>query len=95
MIVDLSIYDKDIIISVLHRLSYIFTAKLETKDNETAEIVVLNIIESFDSKGLEELIFKELNDQFLRVKINKETESMRNLILAHAFSKTKFVIESE
>lgn len=36
---------------------------------------------------------KELLDQDLRSSIKKETEGVRNLILAHAFSKTSLVNE--
>ena len=38
------------------------------------------------------MIVKELNDQILREKISQETEGVRNLILAHAFSKTNFIV---
>jgi len=91
MDVDLSIYDKDIVISVLHRLSNIFTAKLESKNDNKAEIIFVKVADGYQKENLDELIIKELNDQVLRVKISADTESVRNLILAHAFSKTDFV----
>ncbi len=49
--------------------------KIEKKTAET-------ILENFK---------KEVLDQDLREKIAKETEEVRNLILAHAFSKTSII----
>ena len=91
MNIDLSIYDKDVVISVLQRLSDIFTGKLQSKSDNKAEIIFVKVADGYEKDNLEELIIKELNDQILRIKINTETESVRNLILAHAFSKTDFV----
>ena len=91
MLIDLSIYPKDIILSVLHRLSNVFIGKLESKDKQKVKILFVKIEDGYEEKDLEELIVKELNDQILREKISKETEGVRNLILAHAFSKTNFI----
>lgn len=40
-------------------------------------------------------IRKEVLDQTLRSRIKRETEDIRNLILAHAFSRTGFVNSTE
>ena len=91
MVIDLSVYSKEVVVSVLHRLSYIFTGKLVSKDEQIAEIEFVKIENGYDKENLEELIVKELNDQILRERISQETESVRNLILAHAFSRTNFI----
>jgi His-Xaa-Ser system protein HxsD len=41
-----------------------------------------------DANGLVQNFHKEVLDQHLRMKIASETESIRHLILAHAFSRT-------
>ncbi len=41
-----------------------------------------------DADGLVQNFHKEVLDQHLRMKIASETESIRHLILAHAFSRT-------
>lgn len=91
MVIDLSVYSKEVVISVLHRLSYIFTGKLVCKDKVTAVIEFIKFEDGYDKENVRELIVKELNDQVLREKISQETEGVRNLLLAHAFSKTNFI----
>ena len=91
MVIDLSVYPKEVVISVLHRLSYVFTGKIVSKENQNVEIDFVKIEHGYVKENLEELIVKELNDQILREKISQETEDVRNLILAHAFSKTNFI----
>ncbi len=44
-----------------------------------------------ERKNLKNEFLKEVLDQDLRELINKETEPIKNLILAHAFSKTGLI----
>ena len=48
-------------------------------------------IEEVEKGEFPHSMLKELNDQILRERISQETESVRNLILAHAFSRTNFI----
>ena len=51
MVIDLSVYSKEVVISVLHRLSYIFTGKLVSKDDK-AEIEFIKIEDGYDKDNL-------------------------------------------
>ena len=90
MVIDLSVYSKEVIISVLHRLSYIFTGKLVCKDKVTAVIEFIKFEDGYDKENVRELIVKELNDQ-IKGKNKSRNRGVRNLLLAHAFSKTNFI----
>ena len=90
MFIDLSVYSKEVIISFFTDF-HIFTGKLVCKDKVTAVIEFIKFEDGYDKENVRELIVKELNDQVLREKISQETEGVRNLLLAHAFSKTNFI----
>jgi His-Xaa-Ser system protein HxsD len=56
----------------------------------------LNIDNELSSSALDAYVHnlkKEVLDQDLRLKLKAETESIRNLILAHAFSKTGLIAD--
>jgi His-Xaa-Ser system protein HxsD len=66
-------------------------------DNENGYAVEIRFGKEISLEAQESFISeftKEVLDQDLREKIKSETESYRNLILAHAFSKTT-LIENE
>jgi His-Xaa-Ser system protein HxsD len=69
-----------------------FSADINIKDNEV--ICVLNFTSPRTDESCARLIDdfkKEILDQDLRETLKSETEPVRNLILAHAFSKTGIV----
>lgn len=85
---DASVYSLEAIEKAAYRFIDRFAAVISIEGN----YVVLNL--SFDSNyaSMSENILadfkKELLDQNLRLKIKKETEAIRNLILSYAFSKS-------
>ena len=86
-------------IEVLKKASYKYSARFSNIISEKDEEYICDI--SFPEKTSETHINfciddfkKEVADQDLRRIVSKETEHVRNLILAHAFSKTS-VIENE
>lgn len=71
-----------------------FEVRLETKDTKSTILVVLTALGAKSEVGLEhlqKLIRNEALDQQLREQISAETQDVRNLILAHAFSKTGLI----
>lgn len=93
---DLKIFSINTIKKTCYKFSSQFSTRLESVCDQK-----INIYFSFASinneevkQGLIHQFQKELIDQDLREIVFKETEAVRNLILAHAFSKTPLV-ESE
>ena len=89
---DLNVYTIEVLKKSAYRYIDIFSVNFETKDN----YVICTL--SFAAKSTEDQCAyyadqykKEVLDQDLRNSIKKETEAVRNLILAHAFSKTGLV----
>jgi len=71
-----------------------FEIRLETQNSKTAILVVATNLGSKSVAGLDhlkKLIRNEALDQQLREQISAETQDVRNLILAHAFSKTGLI----
>ena len=69
-----------------------FSADINIKDDEVR--CVLNFTSPISDESFARLVDefkKEVLDQDLREKLKVETEPVRNLILAHAFSKTGIV----
>lgn len=71
-----------------------FEVRLETTGIDSKILVVMTALGSKSEVGLEhlkKLIRNEALDQQLREQISAETQGVRNLILAHAFSKTGLI----
>lgn len=71
-----------------------FEVRVETKDNKSAILVIVTTLGLKSEVGLEhlkKLIRNEALDQQLREQISADTQDVRNLILAHAFSKTGLI----
>ena len=90
--VDLAVYSLDCI----KRSAYRFTDSFALDLRVAANAAVCTL--SFDEKASDQLMDhvvasfqKELLDQDLRATIRAETKEVRNLILAHAFSRTGLI----
>jgi len=86
-------------IDTAKKASYKFTNSCsflfkKSKKNEIK--VILEFIQDLNDSEKKDIIKEfcnEMLDQSLREKISKETESIRNLILAQAFSRTSLIDE--
>ena|SRR5207244_1546778 len=91
---DLAVFSLDAVKAACYRFLDKFSPSREVRDGG----IVCQL--QFDSKSSEGLIAaeienlkKEVLDQELRQKLKAETEPVRNLILAHAFSKTGLIAD--
>ena len=91
---DKNAYKLDVIKKAAYRFTDVFSVDFHLDSSN------IKCILSFSDKKSKELIDKtvsnfknEVLDQDLREKISIETESVRNLILAHAFSRTSLIKE--
>ena len=91
---DSAVYHLDAVKAACYKLSDRFSALIEISDG----VIVCNlqfdrgVSESSIDSEIENLK-KEVLDQDLRHKLKTETEPVRNLILAHAFSKTGLIAD--
>ncbi|AYQ26918.1 His-Xaa-Ser system protein HxsD [Polaromonas sp. SP1] len=93
---DSTLYSADTIKRALYRMSDRLSADIQTGDG--CFICTLHFLpgKSPESIAYDVANFrKEVLDQDLREKIRTETESVRNLILAHAFSKTGLIADEQ
>ena len=87
--VDLKIFDLDTVKQTIYLLPKGWYAELSCDDNYiTVTFMPDNDREMADISPVISKFQRDLVDQDLRRKISKETESVRNLILSLAFSKT-------
>lgn len=89
----LSTYSLNAIKKACYKFSPEFSVKLEKMDDEKIQ-VAFGFKPTADNDMRADLIrqfHSELLDQDLREIVFKETEGVRNLILAHAFSKTTLI----
>lgn len=89
---DSKIYSLDIIKEAMYR----FTDKCSFRFEMLEQTITVNIqffsnISDDSKKEISQQIHNEVLDQDLRKTIAKETEYVRNLILANAFSNTKLI----
>jgi len=87
-----SVYPLDVLKKASYRYIDSFSVDFNLSDNLIN--CTLNFNEKFTDKQCEyylDQFKKEVLDQDLREKIKKETEPVRNLILAQAFSKTELI----
>lgn len=90
------LFSDDVIKRAVYRFSDRFTADIQKQGDEYAVIFQFAIGKSEATKELDIINFKkEVLDQDLRQKIRLETEPVRNLILAHAFSKTGLIADEQ
>jgi His-Xaa-Ser system protein HxsD len=94
IIFDNSVYSISAVKKAAYRFLDVFSATISTEDG------AIKCTIAFPSGPNEERIVsiiddfrKEVLDQDLREILKRETEQVRNLILAHAFSKTGIVME--
>jgi His-Xaa-Ser system protein HxsD len=93
---DSTLYSADTIKRALYKMSDRFSADIQVGDG--CFICALHFASGKTAEGiaLDVANFrKEVIDQDLREKIRTETESVRNLILAHAFSKTGLIADEQ
>ena len=91
---DLAVFSVDAVKAACYRFMDRFSPDIEIRDGAICCLL------QFDSKLAEvsvaseiENLKKEVLDQELRLKVKNETEPIRNLILAHAFSKTGLIAD--
>lgn len=92
-ILSLSTYSLNAVKKACYKFSSEFSVKLEKIDDEKIK-VGFEFNPKADNEAPADLIrqfHNELLDQDLREIVFKETEGVRNLILAHAFSKTTLI----
>jgi His-Xaa-Ser system protein HxsD len=90
---DTSIYSLEAIKKVAYRFANRTSVIINSKSNTTVS-VAFNFIGKYSKADPEQTIAdfcNEIIDQDLREIIKRETTPIRNLILAHAFSKTSLV----
>jgi His-Xaa-Ser system protein HxsD len=88
--VDLKSYS----LEAVQKVAYWFTDKCFVRLEHTSEQVLevcLTPKTSGDTRELSGRFMNDLLDQTLREKIAKESEPLRNLIIAHALSKTSLI----
>ena len=91
-VVDLRVYGQDALLKAAHRFSDRCHLHLQTRDEHTVQV-------HFQAKDGDAAIlraitgefFNELLDQRLRSLVQRESEPVRNLILAHALSRTSLL----
>ena len=93
VILSLSVYSLNTIKKACYKFSSEFSVEFEKIDDEHIK-VYFGFNSSISPESKVELIHQfhnELLDQDLREIVFKETENVRNLILAHTFSKTTLI----
>lgn len=93
---DAEAYSLSAIQKACHRFTSIasFEVQQRTRDNRSFILVTASPLTAKSEDGLEhlgKLVRNEALDQQLREQIREQTEGVRNLILAHAFSKTGLI----
>lgn len=72
----------------------VFSAAIDMQgDQITCQLVFSSPVSDEDGHRLVEDFKKEVLDQDLRERLKSETEAVRNVILAHAFSKTGLITD--
>jgi His-Xaa-Ser system protein HxsD len=86
-----SLFGHEVIKRAMYRFADRCSCDIATGEKHTVVTVHANELEN--SKQLEADIRNEVLDQDLRSSIARETQHVRNLILANAFSKTNLISE--
>lgn len=93
IVLSLSVYSLNVIKKAAYKFSAEFSVNFEKIDDDTMK-VYFDFNPSINDENKDEIIHQfhnELLDQDLREIVFKETENVRNLILAHTFSKTTLI----
>jgi His-Xaa-Ser system protein HxsD len=93
LVIDLRVYRLTAVQKTAYRLADKCTAVLGVLGEESLPVTLAfppNVGER-ESRSIERLFFQELLDQELREKIGAETQALRSLIVAQAFSRTDLI----
>ena len=86
---DARVFSVDAVKNAAYRMAATFDADIKIDDNDI--VCVLGLRDSGPTPDLNNLLAKfrrEVIDHDLRLRISSQTDGVRNLILAHAFSRT-------
>ena len=89
--VESEIYSMEVCKKSCYAMMSLFSSQISKDGNEFVLNISVNQETSETRAQLQELLLDELLDYSLRESISHKTESIRNVILANAFSKTKLV----
>lgn len=89
--VDLGVYDMTALLKVVHRFTDRCYLHLQTEADGKVGVRFRSKVAGRDCSPIASEFLNELLDQTLRVHVAAETEPVRNLILAHALSKTALI----
>jgi His-Xaa-Ser system protein HxsD len=92
---DLTVYSLDAVKAACYRFLDKFSASIGVHEGVAVCGLQFDSIAMSDAAIAAEIenLKKEVLDQDLRQKLKRETEPVRNLILAHAFSKTGLIAD--
>jgi His-Xaa-Ser system protein HxsD len=85
---DRAAFEVDVIQKAAYRFIDRMSVEFQLDEKHVHCILGMNSQEVVDQEALVQDFHKEVLDQALRKQIASETESVRHLILAHAFSRT-------
>lgn len=94
--IDLAVYSLDCIKRAAYRFTNRFSLEMQIEGNKALCTLIFD--PSISDTMVEPVVSafrKELLDQDLRASISEETQEIRNLILAHAFSRTGLISDVE
>lgn len=95
---DKEIYNIEAIQKALYTYSDIVSGLIEVNSNNDKQYILnLELLDASNDNidNIKKDLLNEINDHCIRIKISEETKDIRNLILAHAFSKTPLVENNE
>src|SRR3989338_10949528 len=89
---DSDLYPIEVIESALYRNAERFVGKIDKNPNteKPSFVITLSVrstVTDLTENELREFFLISLNDESLRLKVDQQTEKLRCIILAHAFSK--------
>jgi His-Xaa-Ser system protein HxsD len=92
--VDLRVFSLDTIKRAAYRFTDRFATDLRTSEHTAfCTLIFENRLADDSIDGVMQEFRKELLDQDLRARVGEETQGVRNLILAHAFSGTGLIAD--
>jgi His-Xaa-Ser system protein HxsD len=89
--VEAEVYSMEVCKKACYAMMSLFSSQISKDGHEFVLNVSVNQETSESTAQLQELLLDELLDYSLRESISNKTESIRNIILANAFSKTRLV----
>jgi His-Xaa-Ser system protein HxsD len=90
--VDLQIYGREALMKVVYKFTDRCFIHLQHRDERIVEVRFQPKTSEISLKMVAGEFFNDLLDQQLREVVGRESEQIRNLILAHALSKTDFAL---